>query len=98
MLFTRQLKVKFLGITPVLKDETGVLNPQEIVALSALLTFKGRSVQTLLKESIEKGQDITEKIKNILRKKFRKLRIFLNFQFDIFLDPWLKIKTIYHNL
>jgi len=68
MLFTRQLKVKFLGITPVLKDETGVLNPQEIVALSALLTFKGKSVQTLLKESIEKGQDINEKIKNILRK------------------------------
>jgi len=67
-LLTRNLKVKFLGITPVLKDQTGVLNPQEIVAFSALLTFKGKSVQTLLKESIEKGQNINEKIKNILRK------------------------------
>jgi len=67
-LVTSDLKVKFLGITPVLKDETGVLNPQEIVALSALLTFKGKSVQYLLKETIEKGQNINEKIKNILRK------------------------------
>lgn len=67
-LLTADLKVKFLGITPVLKDETGFLNPQEIVSFSALLTFKGKSVQNLLKEAIEKKQDINEKIKNILRK------------------------------
>jgi hypothetical protein len=67
-LLTRNLRVKFLGITPVLKDKTGVLNPQEIVALSALLTFKGKSVQTLLRETIKRGQDINEKNKNILRR------------------------------
>lgn len=67
-LLTSNLKVKFLGITPVLKDETGVLNPQEIVALSALLTFKGKSIQNLLKESKGKGQNLNEKIKNILRR------------------------------
>jgi len=67
-LLTKNLKVKFLGITPLLKDRGGVLNPQEIVAFSALLTFKGKSVQRLLKEAVEKGQDVKEKIKNILRK------------------------------
>ena len=74
MLKTSNLKVKFLGITPVLKDETGVLNPQEIVALSALLTFKGKSVQKLLKESLEKGQNIEEKIKNIFSGKIKKAK------------------------
>lgn len=54
-LLTRNLKVKFLGITPVLSDKTGVLNPQEIVAFSALLTFKGKAVQALLRETVEKG-------------------------------------------
>ena len=67
-LLTKNLKVKFLGITPVLKDETGFLNPQEIVSFSALLTFKGKSVENLLKETKEKGQDINEKIIRILRK------------------------------
>lgn len=69
-LLTKDLKVKFLGITPVLPPTTygGGLNPQEIVAFSALLTFKGKSVQNLLKETKEKGQDVSEKIKNILRK------------------------------
>jgi len=67
-LLTSDLNLKFLGITPVLKDETGFLNPQEIVSFSALLTFKGKSVQDLLKETKEKGQDINEKIIRILRK------------------------------
>jgi len=67
-LLTKNLKVKFLGITPVFADKTGVLNPQEIAAFSALLTFKGKSVQRLLKETIKKGQKVDEKIKNILRK------------------------------
>ena len=68
LLSTKDLKVTFLGITPVLKDKTGILNSQEIVALSALLTFKGKSVQGLLEETVEKGQDLQEKIKKILRK------------------------------
>lgn len=67
-LLTNNLKIKFLGITPVLSDKTGVLNPQQIVALSALLTFKGKSVQNLLKETTKKRQNLNEKIKNILRK------------------------------
>lgn len=62
------LKVKFLGVTPVLKDETGILNPQQIVALSALLTFKGKSIRNLLKESIKKGENLEKKIQGILRK------------------------------
>ncbi len=65
---TRDLNVTFLGITPVLSDKTGVLSPQEIVSLSSLLTFKGKSVQNLHKESIEKGQDFEKKIQRIMRK------------------------------
>ena len=67
-LLTSDLKVKFLGITPVLKDETGVLNPQEIVALSALLTFKGKSIKRLLKDAIKKGGSLKERISSILQK------------------------------
>jgi hypothetical protein len=67
-LLTSNLKVRFLGITPVLKDETGVLNPQEIVALSALLTFKGKSIKKLFDEIEEKGQKVSERIKKILLK------------------------------
>jgi hypothetical protein len=68
-LLTKNLKVKFLGITPVLKDKTGVLNPQEIVALSALLTFKGKSIKKLLFEEIEKkGESVPKKIKKILQR------------------------------
>ena len=67
-LLTRNLKVKFLGITPVLKDKTGVLNPQEIVALSSLATFKGRSIKKLLKEIEKKGQNLDERIKLILQR------------------------------
>ena len=67
-LLTSNLKVRFLGITPVLKDETGVLNPQEIVALSALLTFKGKSIKKLFDEIEKKGQKVSERIKKILLK------------------------------
>ena len=68
MLLTKNLKVKFLGITPVLKDKTGVLNPQEIVALSALLTFKGKSIKKLFAEIGGKGEKVSDKIKTILQK------------------------------
>ena len=66
MLLTKNLKVKFLGITPVLKDKTGVLNPQQIAAFSALLTFKGKSVNDLVKETLKKGQKVEDKVKTIL--------------------------------
>jgi len=65
---TSDLKVKFLGITPVLNDKTGVLNPQQIVSLSSLATFKGRSIKKLLKEIEEKGQNLDERIKLILQR------------------------------
>lgn len=67
-LLTDNLKVKFLGITPVLDDKTGFLNPQQIVALSALLTFKGKSIKTLLEEIKEKNKNINERIIKILQK------------------------------
>ncbi len=66
-LLTSDLKIKFLGITPLLKDNSGVLNPQEIVALSALLTFKGKSINNLFKDIIKKGS-LKEKISSILQK------------------------------
>jgi len=68
LLLTSNLKVKFLGITPVLKDETGVLNPQEIVAFSALLTFKGKSIKNLLKDTIKKDESLKDRISLILQK------------------------------
>lgn len=67
-LLTSDLKVRFLGITPVLADKTGVLNPQQTVALSALLTFKGKSIKNLLKEIKEKNKDVNERIIKILKK------------------------------
>ena len=67
-LLTSDLKIKFLGITPVFSDETGVLNPQQIVALSALLTFKGKSIKNLLEDIKEKNPDIDDRIIKILKK------------------------------
>lgn len=67
-LLTSDLKIKFLGITPVLKDKTGFLNPQEIVALSALLTFKGKAIKNLFQDILKKGESLKEKIGSILQK------------------------------
>ena len=67
-ILTSNLKVKFLGITPLLEDRSGVLNTQQIVALSALLTFKGKSIRRLLKDVEQKGENLNEKIKLILQK------------------------------
>ena len=67
-LLTSDLKVKFLGITPLFKDKGGVLNPQEIAAFSALLTFKGKSIKNLLKESLRKGENLEERVGKILQK------------------------------
>jgi len=65
---TSDLKVKFLGITPLLKDRGGILNPQEIVALSGLATFKGRHIKELLKEIKKKGGSLEKTVKGILLK------------------------------
>ena len=62
------MKITFLGVTPVLKDETGYLKPQDIVSLSALMTFKGKSVKGLYDDAKEKGQDLNKKVKTIIRK------------------------------
>ena len=68
MLKTTDLKLQPLGIVPFLKDKTGSLTPQQIVSLSALLTFKGKSVKQLLADVKEKGQDLDQKILAILKK------------------------------
>jgi len=68
LLLTSDLKVKFLGITPVLSDQTGFLNPQQIVALSSLATFRGKSIKKLLKEIEQKGENLDERIKLILQR------------------------------
>jgi hypothetical protein len=65
---TKNFKITILGAIPVLKDETGTLQPQDIVSLSALMTFKGKSVKDLYSEAIDKGQDLDKKIKTIIRK------------------------------
>ena len=66
ILTTDNLKVKFLGIIPILEKKIGFFNPQEIVSFSALLTFKGKDVQKLLEETLRKGEKVEEKIKKIL--------------------------------
>jgi thymidylate synthase ThyX len=63
---TSDLKVTFLGITPILDDSTGILSPQDIVSLSALLTFKGKSVKDLRTQALERGENLEEKVKKIL--------------------------------
>ncbi|MBI4100467.1 FAD-dependent thymidylate synthase [Candidatus Microgenomates bacterium] len=65
---TADLRVDFLGITPVFKEEDFFLNPEQIVAFSALLTFKGKPIKELYQQALEKDQDIDKKVKNILRK------------------------------
>ncbi len=67
-ILTSDLKIKFLGITPFLKDRSGVLNTQEIVALSALLTFKGRSIKKLFEEMGKGKNSVSDRIKMILQK------------------------------
>ena len=65
---TSDLKVKFLGITPLLKERGGILNPQEIAAFSALLTFKGKSIKKLFNDTLRRGEDPKERIGRILQK------------------------------
>jgi thymidylate synthase ThyX len=67
MLNTKDLKINFLGINPVLHDDTGGLDPQSICAMGALLTFKGTSAENLKQEALDKGQDLVKKVKTILK-------------------------------
>ena len=67
-LTTKDLKVNFLGVIPALKDKTGTLDPQQIVSLSAFTTFSGKSIKSTLKEIREKGENLDEKMKLIMRK------------------------------
>jgi Thymidylate synthase complementing protein len=66
MLSTKDFKINFLGINPVIIDDTGGLDPQSICALGALLTFKGTSAENLKKQALEKGQDMKKKVHTIL--------------------------------
>lgn len=68
MYSTHDLHIDFLGITPVFKEDNLFLNPEQIVAFSALLTFKGRPIKELYRETLAKEQDLGKKVKNILRK------------------------------
>lgn len=65
---TSDLHLDFLGITPVYQEKDFVLNPEQIVAYSALGAFKGAPIRDLYRETLDKGQDMAVKVKNILRK------------------------------
>jgi hypothetical protein len=67
MISTKDLKIKFLGITPVLSDDTGTLTPQQLVAFSGLLTYSGRSIDIIHKEALDKGLDMNKRMAGILR-------------------------------
>ncbi len=62
------LNVKILGIIPVLKDKTGILNPQQIVALSGLLTYKGKSIKAIFEGIKKKNKNLNKIVKDILQK------------------------------
>jgi hypothetical protein len=65
---TSDLKLKFLGIIPLLKDRSGILNSQEIVALSALTTLRGKNIKKILEEIRRKSKNLEETVKRILLK------------------------------
>ncbi len=59
---TSDLKVEILGVTPVSPD----ISSQEIMALSALLSFKGKSVRSLFREIKKQEKDLKQTVKSIL--------------------------------
>jgi len=65
---TSSLKVKFLGAIPRLEEKSGKLNPEQIVSLSALLTFKGESIKKILDDIKKEGTDLNSKVKTIIVK------------------------------
>ncbi|PIU69302.1 hypothetical protein COS81_00470 [candidate division WWE3 bacterium CG06_land_8_20_14_3_00_42_16] len=64
---TTDLKLNLLGIVPGYEDETGRFDPQSIAALSALMTFKGKSIQKLKEEALQKDKSFAEQIQKILQ-------------------------------
>jgi len=63
---TSDFKLTLLGIVPQFTDETGSLDPQSISALSALMTFKGKSIQQLKEDALAKDKPFDEQIYRIL--------------------------------
>lgn len=64
---TKNLKIKFLGIIPELTDKTGTLNPQQLIALSALVTFKGWTVKKLIDQIKQSNEKLDQKVLNIIK-------------------------------
>ncbi len=63
---TKDLRLRFLGVLPVLKDEElGELMPQEITSFHAITTFVGKSLRELVEIAREKNQDIVQKCQNV---------------------------------
>ncbi|MDD5221546.1 MAG: FAD-dependent thymidylate synthase, partial [Candidatus Pacebacteria bacterium] len=65
---TSSLKVKFLGVIPRLEEKSGKLSPEQIVSLSALLTFKGESIKKILDDIKKEGTDLNSKVKTVIIK------------------------------
>ena len=74
MLSTKDVKIKFLGVTPVWEDDTGKLSPQQLVALSGLLTYSGKSIGAILEELRREGKDVDKKVVTSLSSCRRRLR------------------------
>ncbi len=60
---TKDFKLKFLGVVP----KTKKLSPQKIVGLSAILTYKGLSLDAIYQKLKKKGENIDKKIQFLLR-------------------------------
>ncbi|OIP96482.1 hypothetical protein AUK40_04935 [Candidatus Wirthbacteria bacterium CG2_30_54_11] len=61
-------RIDFLGVVPEFEYGGRSFNAQTIAALSALLTFKGKSIQELYQETVDKEQDLDAKVTKILQK------------------------------
>ncbi len=65
---TSDLRIDFFGIVPEFELDGRKFSAQTIAALSALLTFKGKSVQELYQEAVNAEQDLDTKVLKILQK------------------------------
>jgi hypothetical protein len=64
---SKNFKLEVLGIIPTFEGKEGKLNPQEIISLSAILTFRGSSLKNILRKLRREGKDIRKKMKEILK-------------------------------
>jgi hypothetical protein len=65
----KDLEITFLGVNPVLTDKSGdTLNPQQIVAISSLATFKGKAIKDLVADIEKQGQSLDKRTEIILQK------------------------------